>query len=199
MAYCTNTEVKAYLGISGTGDDSLLTTLIARAQKAIENYTGRKFEHDATGVKRYFSVGKDTRGKLLLLDEDLCAISTNGVVTNADDGSGGTAIPSAEYITHPRNKTPYWGIEILGSSSNYWRYTDDAENGIEITGKWAYSASPPVDIVQACIRYAAFLYRGRDAQVFDYTSVSELGVMRFSHKLPADIVEMLAPYVKAQL
>ncbi len=44
MAYTTNTELKTYAGISDTVHDTLLTSLITRAQAAIDAYVGFSFE-----------------------------------------------------------------------------------------------------------------------------------------------------------
>ena len=45
MAYTTFSEVQSYLGMSTTGDATLINSLVDRAQSAIDIYTGRTFEH----------------------------------------------------------------------------------------------------------------------------------------------------------
>jgi hypothetical protein len=140
-------------------------------------------------------VGIDTDGLELLFDEDIYTITT--VVTDAD-GDADT-IPSTEYVTMPRNKTPYYGIKILGSSDYYWDYTDDPEGGIEITGRWAYSSEAPNDIAQACSRWAAYLYKQRDSQVFDVTAIPSAGVIEIPKGIPADVKILLDPYVRPRL
>ena len=195
MAYTTNTLVKTYLGISGSGDDTLLTTLIARAQAAIDSYTNRTFE--ASGdTTRKFTVGEDTDGDWLFIDEDLCDITT---VTNNADASSPETVASTKYITYPRNDTPYFALKLINSSSTNWTYTDDAENGITIAGKWAYSESPPDDIIHACIRLAAYYYRQKDAQVFDVTADPQAGVLLVPQGLPSDVKVILDPFVRATL
>jgi hypothetical protein len=195
MAYCTVADVKEYLDIEGADDDALLGDLIDRAQKAIDSKTRRTFEDPGADATRYFTVGIDTDGLELLFDEDIYTITT--VVTDAD-GDADT-IPSTAYVTRPRNKTPYYGVKILGSSDYYWDYTDDPEGGIEITGRWAYSESAPDDIVQACARWAAYLYRQRDSQVFDTTAIPDAGVIQIPHGIPADVKILLDPYVRPRL
>ena len=44
-------------------------------------------------------------------------------------------------------------------------------DAISITGRWAWSLTAPPDIAQACARLAAFLYKQRDAQLFDVTAI----------------------------
>ena len=194
MAYTTAALLKTYLGVSGSGDDTLLTALIARAQQAIDTYTGRTFEASADTTRK-FTVGEDTNGRMLYFDEDCAAITT--VTTNADDGSGGTAVASTEYVTHPHNRTPYHAIELLYSSSNTWTYTSDRQNGVTVLGKWAYSTSAPDDIVHACLRLAAYYYRQKDAGSFDTTAIPEAGIIQIPQGIPRDVQLILNPYVKA--
>ena len=82
-------------------------------------------------------------------------------------------------------------IDIRANSAKYWRYTTDPEGGITVTGKWAYSLTPPEAIKQATIRLAAYLYKQRDAQVFDITAQPEIGVITVPKGLPADVKQIL--------
>jgi hypothetical protein len=131
-------------------------------------------------------------GDTIYLDEDLAAITT---VTNGD----GTTLTAAQYATEPRNRTPYYAIKIRSSASVAWEYsstTDDHENAIAITGKWAYSVTAPADIVQACVRLAGYLYRQKDnAAELDRPIVAGNATILPS-RLPADLDLMLRPYVK---
>lgn len=196
MAYCTVEDVKEYLDIEASGDDPLIANLIERAQKAIDNHTRRTFEDPGADATRYYTVGVDTEGLHLFLDEDIYSITT--VKTDADNASP-TTIASSDYVTLPRNTTPYYAIKILSSSNEYWDYTDDPENGIEITGRWAYSSAAPDDIAQACARWAAYMYRQRDSQVFDVTAIPDAGVIQIPKGIPADVKILLEPYVKPRL
>lgn len=190
MAYTTESAVRSYLGSTSTGDATLLTSLIARAQAAIDTYTQRHFEHSSVAATHYFTVGSDTYGRVLVLDEDLCSITD--VITDADGTP--TTIATTEYFTVPRNITPYSEIRLLGSTTKSWTYTDDPENGVYISGKWSYSSSAPDDIVHACVRLAAFYYRQKDAQVFDVTAIPDAGVITMPKGIPADVKLLLDPY-----
>ena len=196
MAYCTVADVKEYLDIEGADDDTLINDLIDRTLKAIDSHTRRTFEDPGADATREFTVGTDTDGLVLLFDDDIYTITT--VKTDAD-GSSPRTITSGNYITMPRNKTPYYGIKILSSSNEYWDYTDDPEMGIEITGRWAYSSEAPDDIVQACARWAAYMYRQRDAQVFDTTAIPSAGIIQIPKGIPADVKILLGPYVRPRL
>lgn len=190
MAYTTAATVKAYLGTTSATDDTLILALIDRAQAEIEIYTGRSFQHSSVGATRYFTVGQDTYGRVLRLDEDLCKIDQ--IVTDADGTP--TTVSSTEYITYPRNIAPYYEIKLLSSTTKSWTYSDDPENGVTITGKWSYSTDPPADIVHACVRLTAYMYRQKDSQVFDVTAIPDAGVISVPQGIPADVKLMLNPY-----
>lgn len=190
MAYTTTALLKTYLGITGSGDDTLLTALIARAQAVIDSHCRRTFE--ASGdTTRYFDAERDVDGVTLFLDEDLCAITS---ITNGD----GDVLTASEYTTEPRNRTPYYAIRLLGSSGLYWTVNDssDAEDAIAIVGKWAYSTSAPDDIVHATLRLAGYLYRQRDNAADLDRPVIAGNATVLPSQLPSDLKTLLAPYRK---
>lgn len=191
MAYCTNSDVKTYLGISSTSDDTLLTSLISRAQAAIDTHCRRTFESSTD--TREFTVGVDTEDRMLYFDEDIVTITT--VTSNADSTSS-TTVSSTEYVTHPRNVKPYYAIEIKPSVNKDWNFKNDPQGGVTVAGDWAYSTAPPADIVHACIRLSAFYYRQKDAQVFETTAIPDAGIVTVPLSFPEDVKALLAPYVK---
>jgi hypothetical protein len=190
MAYATLAELKTYLGISDTGDDTLLTDLLSRAQKAIETFCDRVFEA-ASDSTRYFDAVEDTDNAWLFFDEDICSITA---ITNNE---GDESISSSEYVTVPRNDTPYYAIKLLSSSNKYWTYTNDPESAIAVTGKWAYSETAPDDIKQATIRLAAWLYRQKDTETdVDRPILTGDGIVIMPSALPKDVQQLCEPYRK---
>jgi hypothetical protein len=123
--------------------DSVMSTCIADAQSEIESKTGRVFEWTGDGTARYFDYRspRPVYGRELHFDMDTYSITS---VVNGD----GDTIDSDEYVTIPRNETPYRGIVLLSSTGLSWTYEDDIENAITVTAKWAYSASAPTRIVE---------------------------------------------------
>lgn len=188
--YCTIADLKAYTGITGTGDDTLLYEMVLRAQAAIERYTGRVFEV-TTSTTRYFDAIADVAGAVLWFGTDCASITT---VTNGDADS--TVITSAYYVTEPRNTTPYYAIRLLSSSGYSWEYTNDPENAIQVSAKWGYSLTPPDDVVQACIMWATYMYRAKDSQVMDTQLMPEQGIMTVPQGIPKGVTELLKPYRK---
>lgn len=186
MAYATSTELKTYLGVAGAVDDQLLTALLSRATAAIEQYTGRVFEVSTATARKFDAIGPHISGPTLYLDRDACAISS---VTNGD----GTSVSASEYVTLPRNDAPYYGIKLKTQSGKVWTYSTDWESAITVTAKWGYSETPPADVAQACIQWAAFLYRKKDAPLQDVTAI-EAGVVITPVSVPGDVRALLGPY-----
>jgi hypothetical protein len=188
MAYGTLAILKAYYlsNLASTTDDSALMALLTNAQAVVDALCERTFEA-ASNTTKYFNAAADVRGRTLWLgDEDLCSIDS---ITN-----DGTAIPSTEYVTEPRNRTPYYAVTLKANSSYLWTWTTAPEDAIVISGKWGYSESAPADIAQATYRLAAFLYHQNDAHVFDTTAMMEIGQMTIAHRIPSDVQALLAPY-----
>jgi hypothetical protein len=179
MAYTTLADVKTYLGISESTDDTLLTALITAAQKILEMEIGQIFEA-ASNTNRYFDAVADVEDRTLYFDRVCAAINS---VTNGD----GNEVTSSEYVTEPRNDAPFYAVTLKGSSTVTWTYSTTPENAITVSGKWAWTASAPADIVQATKRLAGYLYSIKDAQTFDVTAVAELGGMLIPKGLPADV------------
>ena len=188
MTYATTADIKAYLGISGTGDDVLLADLLQSAGAAIDTYTNRAFAVTGDTTRYLDAVGDHIRGYTLYLDRDLCQITS---VVNGD----GTTVTTSQYTTIPRNETPYRALRLLGSAGLVWTYSDDWEGAIAVTGRWGYSIQPPYDIQQATVRLASFYYRQKDAQLADVTAI-EAGVVIQTPAMPADVLGLIRPYRK---
>ena len=187
MAYATITDLTVYLGIDeSTADDGLLTQLLARAQAAIDTYTRRTFEA-AADVTRWHTLD-NVWGRQLQLDGDCCAITA---IVNGD----GATVAAAEYYTLPRNRTPFYAVELYGDSTVGW--VDGGRSGgqIAVTGRWAYSTTAPADVTHACVRLAAWFYRQKDNAAADQAMIiGDTTIL--PARIPTDIESMLAPYVR---
>jgi hypothetical protein len=184
MAYAAKTDLKTYLGISGSGDDTLLEVLLTRAQALVDAYCGRTFEA-AADVTRYFDAELDVEGRRLWLDHDLCQITT---VTNGD------GVPVTAYVSEPRNDSPWYALTLKESSSVAWTYMTTPESAIAVKGRWAYSVTPPADVVHATLRLAGFLYRQKDAQAYETTAAPDGGMITVPQSIPRDVRAMLWLY-----
>ena len=169
-------------------DDDLLEDLLDRATTAIDSYTNRTFEA-AADTTHYFDY-ESVEGNILYLGQDLADLTS---VANGD--SAGTAIPVANLTELPRNEgPPYHQLRLDFNSGYSWEV--DTDYWIEVVGKWAYSQTAPNDIAQACIRWAAYLYKQKDAQVFETTALPDEGVIITPQGIPRDVRMLLSPYRK---
>lgn len=187
--YADINDILSELGIEGDSDNAILYQFLLSAQSVIDVYTHRTFEAEQD-TTRYFDAIRDVDGSLLYLDCDLCQITT---VTNGD----AQAVTSGQYVTEPRNQTPYHAIRLKSSSGKAWTYTTDPENAIAITGRWSYSVTAPDSIVQVVKSLARRFYHQKDNVGNGDQALSTLdGNIIMPRRLPSDIIEMLKPYVR---
>jgi len=201
MAYTTTSALKAYLGITSSVDDTLLSDAITRAQSMIDTFCHRHFEPEsehgpAASHTHYFTPLSERDGGDLLddytlnLNHDLAELTS---ITNGD----GTAIPTNQVVLLPMNTVPANFIRIKSSSGYQWTYTSSPEASVQIAGKWSYSLDVPADIVAATLRLAAYLYRQREGTPdSDRAILSADGVVLAAPRIPSDITAMLTPYIR---
>lgn len=189
MAYVTSEQVKQYSDVDGVNDDALIKLFVNSVNTAIDTYAKRSIEATSDST-RYFTPFRDTDGPYLYFDDVIASITT---VTNGD----GVEVTSSQYVTLPANKTPYYGIKILGSAGKAWTYQTDIENAITIVGKWGWATAAPNDVKQAALRWAVTLYRQKDTSVdLDRPFVTDAGVTILPLQMPSDVRQLLKPYRK---
>lgn len=127
--YCSLTDLKTYLNVTENTDDALLQLMLDAATSRIDSRCGRTFQAAADST-RYFDPSMDLLRGELWLDEDLSYLTT---LTNGD----ATDVTASAY-TNPRNVTPYYSIGLKTSATAAWTYTNDPQNAIAVTGRWAY-------------------------------------------------------------
>jgi len=64
MAYASLSDLKAYVSVTDTTDDALLTDFLSAAEKVIDAFTRRRFEASADST-RYFHALDDVQGRTL--------------------------------------------------------------------------------------------------------------------------------------
>jgi hypothetical protein len=185
--YCGTVLLREYLSANLQLDEDqngLLLRCLNRAEAAIDAYTRRSFA-TAQGTVLYSRHTAKQVGAALYLDEDLYAL---GSITNGDSQN----IPAGSVWLEPRNVGPPYRIIRL-KSSYVWTFNTDSE--ITITGGWGYSGTAPDDIVQATVRYAAYLYRQKDATGPDnQAGFPEAGQISIPQGMPSDVRWLIDPY-----
>lgn len=197
MAYADVPTLKAYMGgfrDASSEDDALLADILNRVTAAIDRYCLRTFAASADTTRYYDATtdvghGSAEERRTLHLDADLCQITS---ITNGD----GTVLDPGDYITLPVNYAPWYAIRLKINSSIAWTYTDTPEGAIAVTGRFAYSVTPPDDVVHWTLRLAAWTYKqvdNYDASV-DRPMVSPDGVLRLPMAWPQDVLAGLKPF-----
>lgn len=181
MPYATLGDLKRELGISvdNTGDDALLTALLAQAESFIDAQFSARFE--TTTATRVYGPERVV-GSVLLLDAPLLTL------TALVNGAGET-IPASDYELLPRNALPKREIRLRTDATVGWSVS--ADTPVTVTGAWGYTATAPELVKRLTVRMAAYYYRLRDAQVFDTVYNAELGQLTVPKGIPADAQQIL--------
>ncbi len=184
-------QLGTYLGNQSSSQNDLLLACLQRAQSAIDTYTRRTFEA-TTGTLYYHQYAARIAGQVLYLDQDVLGVQTlvNGNGQTITAISSNSYPPNGYYLEPANLGPPYTSIRL---GFNYpWVFNVDQR--IVVAGTIGYSSTAPYDIQQACIRWAAYLYKQRDAQVFEVTAEPSLGVINIPVGIPKDVEILLRPY-----
>lgn len=158
-SYCLLADLKTYLNITTSTDDALLQVMLDAATARINSHTGGRNYLATLDTIRTFDPIVNLYEGLLWLDEDLSYITS---VINGD--SLNTDITDAIY-TEPRNRTPYYRLGLLPSSSVAWQYTTDPQNAISITGRWAYMKREAITAISRTSNVVTATVRAPDISV----------------------------------
>lgn len=194
MSYCTVDDVKLYLSITSNTDDALLTRITNAATAIIETITKRVFEEPETDETRvYFTKNRLSENNGVanefVVGDDFLSITS---ITNYN----GSNVNLANILQLPFNIFPKWIIKFTKSSGLHFGYCEE-DDKISITGKFAYSSTPPEDIKQAAIRLTAWLYKQKDGGAdLDRPILSGEGTVVLPAHLPQDVELFLKPYIK---
>ena len=185
MAYLVNTDLKTYLGISGSTDDALLTTIITAAKGYIERKCNRVFEAASSAKSfpaRYPFISNDRLR--LSTYQDFCSVSA---ITNGD----GVAVNVITEILLHATETPYYRIDLKPSKGILWQSSDDT--AISVTAYWGFALTCPPAIFEAMLELGANMYRRR--QTGNAGQVLQVG--RGLIVQPSDVPETLSTIMDA--
>lgn len=176
--YATLPELKSYLRIDNTTDDSEMTDALAAASRGITDFCKRQFNKETTATPRTY---KATRSRLAMVDD---FHTTTGLVVKTDDDEDGvfeTTWTGADYELQPLNGVrngepgwPYWKIRSVESSA--LTFTVATQATVQITAQWGWNAVPD-PVKQACLILAAETFKLRDAP-FGVAGFGDFGAVR---------------------
>ena len=189
--YITLANLKNYLKIDDSVEDTLLEQIIESASRSIDRIANRRFYLDSTATARTYR----PIGNLRVITDDIGSIT--GLILKTDPNSTGTyqttMTLNTDYIVEPTNALakgrPVNYLTIVGSTAlslpvNYWPQ-------VQVTAKWGWPEVPD-DIEQATYILSADLYKRKDS-IGGVLGLSELGAIRMS-PLGRDIAAMVRAY-----
>jgi hypothetical protein len=196
--YVTTAELKSYLRISDTDDDTLLALWITAASRAVDDYCGRQFGQVASvEAREYATVFDSHRGCYLAVIDDLP--TTTGLIVLDEN-----AVEITEYTLEPVNallkgkpQERLWLTSSFGTTLN-WPYSWPwpvlpAGRPLTITAKWGWTAVPSAVKVATMLQASRFASR-RDSPYGIAGSPSEGSELRLLATLDPDLKTSLSAF-----
>lgn len=204
--YADKTELKAYIGLSGSGQDDNIDNALDGASRQIDKITGRRFYQDSSAqVKTY------TPNNEFILDVDDIS-TTTGLIVKLDDNDDGTyettLTINTDFIVEPVNPdiikitggttylAPYTQLRILNTRSSE-RFDPSIVNNVQVTAKFGYSFIPE-PIKQATLIQGLRLFKRKDAP-FNILGNEQTGQIELFNKFDPDARELIKGYIKNKL
>ena len=189
--YATLAELKGYLKIEDSMEDSLLEHIVEAASRSIDRIANRRFFLDSSASARTYRPADLLR----VFTDDFG--STSGLIVKTDPNDAGTYTTTltlnTDYIVEPVNAAakgrPWNYITIVSGES--FSLPVNYRPQVEVTARWGWPTVPD-DINQATLILSADLYKRKDS-IGGVLGLSELGAIRMS-PLGRDITAMVRAY-----
>ena len=204
--YIDKDDLKTYIGLSGTAQDTNIDNAINAACRLIDQYTGRRFFQDSTAQIKYFRPVNE----FYLEIPDLS--TTTGLVVELDTTDNGTYDTTltldTDFILIPVNPEinyiadgitylkPYSELRILPTRSSE-RFDPLIQKNVKITGKWGWSAIPQA-VTQAALIQSLRFFKRKDAP-FNVLGNEQTGQIEIFTKFDPDAKQLIEDLVVHRL
>lgn len=189
--YATLADLKAYLGITDTVDDTKLNDALATASRGIEKYVDRQLNQAGVVSPRVYY----PQDRCLLEVDDFHTAA--GLIVKTDDDNDGvyeTTWSSSDYQLEPLNGIvdgmDGWPYSRIRAVDSRWFPTCSRRASVQVTADWGWSAVP-APVKQACLIIAAETHKLKDAP-FGVAGFGDFGPVRVRDNPMA--AAKLAPY-----
>lgn len=175
--YITSAQLAAYLGVSDSYDDALMTSASVAATEWVTKHCQRQFNKTTTATARTF-VAKDA----YICDVDDFHTTTGLVIAtdDSDTGTYGTTWSATDYALRPFNgieasTTGFPYRKIVAVESRYWPCATGRAR-VQVTAQWGWAAVPE-SVTLATKIVAAFIFNLKDSPI-GIASFGDNGLIR---------------------
>jgi hypothetical protein len=187
--YCTAADLKEFVHIGDTVDDSEVALAVTAASRAIDNHTSRQFGVTAAAEERFYTARFD-RGRLRWMIEIDDLMTATGLEVTVD----GAEI--TDFTLAPRNhaaKGKPWTHLIVGAASTVVPNCD--EDGVSVTATFGWTAIPAA-VTEACLLQGSRFLKRREAPFGVAGSPERGSELRLLAKVDPDVAVALSGYVR---
>ncbi|QDP46750.1 MAG: hypothetical protein Tp156SUR915002_40 [Prokaryotic dsDNA virus sp.] len=202
--YVSTADLKNYIGLTGSGQDTNISNAIQSASRQIDRICGRRFFQDATANAKTFT----PKSNLFLETPDIS--TTTGLIVKLDTTDNGsydkTLTIDTDFIVMPTNPRvlgsgagehePYTEIRILNTRSSE-RFDPDIINNVQITAKFGFAIIPE-DIKQATLIQGLRLFKRKDTP-FNVFGNETTGTIELFNKFDPDAMSLLKNFRRLNL
>ena len=198
--YCALSEIKTYIGLSGSGQDTNLESAVESASREIDQYCGRIFYETTSQVRTYTPTNRYE-----LEVDDISTVTVLVVkLDTTDDGSYDTTLTiNTDFIVSPVNRSnvldenqPITMLQILDKRSSE-RFDVDIINNVQVTAKYGFSSVPSA-IKQATFLQATRLFKRKDSPFSTYGN-PQTGTAELFNRFDPDALKLIKGYTKYRL
>lgn len=203
--YVDKEDLKTYIGLSGTGQDTNIDNAINGASRLIDKICGRHFWQDDSATIKYYTPINE-----FYLEVDDISTTTGLIVQldTTDDGTYDTTLtldtdfvlkpfnPQVHKISNTTYTYPQTELHILTTRSSE-RFDNLIIKNVKITAKFGWSAIPEA-ISQATLLQASRLFKRKDAP-FSVFGNEQTGQVELFSKIDQDALMLIKGYIKHKL
>jgi hypothetical protein len=160
--YATTAELRDFLRITDSDDDTELDLAIAAASRAVDTDTNRQFGVVGSAEERFYTGRWDSHRCRWVVDiDDL--MSTTGFAAETQDSDGDTVGSIDDYFLEPRNaaaKGRPWRLLVVKPDSSF--KPTGRQDEVAVTALWGWTAVPDT-VKQATLLQASRLFARRNS------------------------------------
>lgn len=186
-------ELRNFLRISDTDDDSELAFAIAAASRAVDQDTNRQFGVVGSAEEWFYTARWDRKRCRWVVDiDDL--MSTSNFAAETQDSDGDTVGAIDDYFLEPRNAAARglpWTQLVVKPDSSF--KPTGRENEVAVTALWGWTAVPGA-VKQATLLQASRLFARRSSPYGIAGSPDTGSELRLLARVDPDVSVALRPY-----